>query len=144
MLRRLVRFVVATALGLALWMACAPSARAATSERNVGAPMCDVHAASVNAPAPTLETPQSATEIGMSPEAAATLCDALPGLQARFPGRVHRAAPREAVEAGDSACDLPPSAFLPPRLSARLRGSVRTDGARDGTRSALERPPRRV
>ena len=137
MVRRLVRFVVATALGLALWVAAAPNARA-------DAPMCDFHAASVNAPAPTLETPQSATEISMSPEAAASLCEALPGLEARFPGRVHRAAPREAVDADDSACDLPLSACLPPRLSDRLRGSVRENGARDGTRSTLERPPRYV
>ncbi len=140
MTRRLVRHVVVTVLGLALWMA-ASTARAATGGSS-GAPMCDFHAASVNAPAPTLETPQSATEIGMAPESAAALCDALPGLDARFPGRVHRAAPREAVRAEDSACDLPFSAALPPRPSARLRGVVRSDGARDGARSSLERPPR--
>ena len=134
MVRRLLRVMVATVLGLALWMV-APSARA-------DAPMCDFHAASVNAPAPTLETPQSATEISMSPEALAQ-CDALPGLDARFPGRVHRAAPREAAAAEDSACDLPPAAFLPPRLGARAGDFVRTRGARDGTSSALERPPRR-
>ena len=148
---RLIRQLVALALGVALWVV-ASEAKAAGGGTGggTGAPMCDFHGASVNAPAPTLETPQSATEISATEISKAAdsdptaACDALPGLHTRLPGRFHHVTPREEAVPERQACDLPAIASLPPRACVRAGAFVKTAGARPGMRLALERPPRSV
>ena len=137
MLRRWTRFVVTAAAGLALWLACG-TARAS-------APMCDHRGASANAPPPTLDTPQTSTDIDAVPGADAGLaCSGDMAAATTDEGGIHRGAPRLNLDSDMPACALPP--VLPFALPSGevLAPVTTTTGPRAGEIFALERPPRRA
>jgi hypothetical protein len=134
MLRRWTRFVVTAAVGLALWLACG-TARAS-------APMCDHRGASANAPPPTLDTPQTATDIDAAPADPALTCDGEMAAATSDESGVHRDAPRLRIDSDMPVCALPPPVPFALPTGEQRGPSTMTTGPRAGEIFALERPPR--
>ena len=129
MLPRWARLFVAFAAAFAVWAIATPA--------RASAPLCDPRGATVIAPAPQLQQPETSIDIGVSPD---ECFESLAALKSVDDGRAPE--PTPASSAGD-----PVVQNVAPVISrAAVGGSVARDGVagseRAGARNRVDRPPR--
>lgn len=113
------------ALGAFVWL-LAPSAFAS-------APRCDVRAATVLAPTPTLEAPTASIDVGVS--------DCAPEIELDM---LHqgRTAPEVAFSSSPSATLASSVVVVPAARSEKIAPAFESSDAPSGVRTSVERPPR--
>jgi hypothetical protein len=133
MFSRWCRLFVAFAAAFAVWSIATPAF--------AGAPLCDPRGATVMAPAPQLQEPETSIDVGVAPDDCADRLDGLKGaLKTAEGGRIPPPAPPNA--AGDPVVPT----FAPAIVAADFELHPILDegrtGERPGARTRLERPPR--
>lgn len=138
-MRRWVTSVLFTAAAIAVWLVALPAhadSLAHGGEHGRGAPICDERAATMFAPPPQLQDPETSIDLG---DAAPEDCAA----DARFVKHCHEGqAPSQAPEAPEHALGAAiPSVGRPGSVALECDLSY-VDLERAGVRATLERPPR--
>jgi hypothetical protein len=127
------RAIVSTIAALAMWLVASPAFASEEGTGRSAAPQCDTRGATTFAPAPTLDPPKASIDIG-DDDATCVALVAIESLRSGAP--TDDAPPPRADAVVPRAHQVPAAAALDLPLAHEY-----ADGAREGVRASLERPP---